>query len=968
MLLKTLLATLLLFSFLTFAHAQNCMPPAIVANNNSNNLFSPEQEMILGELVFQSMSSEVRLVRDEKLLSYLNNIGDKLIQHLPNTGLKFQFHLMDIPDVNAYNISGGHVFISRKLIAFAQSEDEVAGVLAHELGHATVHHGALDISEAFRKILNINKLGDRKDVAEKYNLLIENARTKSFSRKSGHEDVQQIEADKIGLFAMVAAGYDPNAFTSFFDRLAETEGKTGSWWSDVFGKARPDQKRLREMIQLTQNLPANCRERKASLTEGFQQWQADVVSFRETNRQEKLPALLWKKELGSKLRSDIWNFSFSRDGKMLIAQDDFSITVIRREPMETLFQIPAENADEALFSPDNKSIIFVDNNLRFEKWDINQQKPLEIKELVLRRDCWESKLSPDGNFLACVDTSTKINIIDTRTGKRVFEKKDFYPLNYYEYITWLDRTGGEEDNGVSFFRIEYSPDSRNVMFSRSNRFRFRFKIDAMTVGESENTALAVDLNTFKPIEVRGDLKKIAANAYLFLDSERVVGMPNRKVEDSGVFAFPSGKRLSKFTFSAQEVKRTSNPNYIIVKPLANAKLGVFDVNKGEVVTGMNKEDLTFLDNLMVFESAAGKIQFREVSYNEQEKNLASKEVGSLETPIASIGNLKATQISDDFKWLILSSTTRGGLWNLATGERKLLVRGFRSGIVANDGMAIADFPKLNETPHSLVFLNSTDNTLKPIFELPEKGARQYGRFILSRKSLSAKEPKKKTEGQPSTDDDDSSDLKQNVKFELSDIIQNKVIWSQDFPKNAPRYSFDEYSGRLIFYWELGSEIGKAKLKANAELKSKAEKLGNKDDDYLVEVIDAYAQKTIGTVFLETGKGSFDVYKGKSEGDLLMLYDSEGRVLIYSMKEGSLKHRFIGKFASISPLSNYIVIENFPGEISLYDLSNGDLQTRFEIRGKAIFIQFNLKGDRLFVLSDSQNAYTFDLTKFAVKPK
>ncbi len=967
MLIRLFLSAIFCLGIVPINHfSQNCSPPQIVANATSNNIFSPDQEMILGELFFQSMSSDVRLIRDEKLLAYVNGIGEKLIKHLPNTGLKFQFHLMDIPEANAFNISGGHVFLSRKLIAFSVNEDELAGVMAHELGHATVHHGALDISEAFKKILNITKLGDRKDIVEKYNLLIENARTKSYSQKRNHEDVQQMEADKIGLYAMASAGYDPNAFTSFFDRLAETEGKTGGWWSDVFGKERPDQKRLREMIKLTNQLPESCRERNSALTESFQKWQADVVSFRATNRKEELPALLSKKELSPKIRSDVWNFAFSPDGKVLLAQDNFSITVIQRENLQFLFQIPAEDADVAAFTDDNKSIVFVTDNSRFERWDLTQQKALEIKELVLRRDCWESKLSPDGNHLACIDTSTKINIFETKTGKKVFEKKDFYPLNFFEYVTWLDRTGGETDNKkINFFRIEFSPDTRYVMFSRSNRFRYRFSVDGMTAGESENTVLALEMGSFKPIEVGKDIKKLSARAYLFLDSERIIGMPSVKGEDAGVFIFPSGKRLSKVLFSADEIKPTSNLNYLIIKPLQNAEMGVYDIKKGAVVAGMNKSDATFWDNLMIFEASSGKIQFRETTYNDEKKYLDGKELGAVDIPAGLIGNLSTAKISDGFGWLLLSSKTRGGMWNLATGERKMFVRGFRNGVIDDNGISIADFPKLNESPRSLVYLNSNDQVISPVSELPEKGARQFGRFVLMQKSL--KEQKKKEEQKsPADGDSDNLDLKQNVKYELFDIVQNKVVWTKDFPKNAPRYSFDSYSGRLIFFWSLKNDEGKNKLKENPEIKAKSEKLGNKDDDYLVEVIDAFAQKTIGTFLLETGNGSFDVYSGLSEGNWVMFYDSEDRILVYSLKDGEIKHRFIGKFAAINPKTFQIAVENFPGEISLYDLESGNKQTTFVINGKAVFLQFKLSGDRLFILSDSQNAYTFDLTKLSAK--
>jgi predicted Zn-dependent protease len=141
--------------FVSLGIGQNCQPPPIVANAKSTNIFSPEQEMILGDLTLESMSDEVRLVRDEQLLAYINAIGEKLIKHLPPTGLQYKFHIIDLSDANAFNIPGGHVFQSRKLISFAANEDELAGVMAHELGHATVHHGAVDMSEFFRKILNV---------------------------------------------------------------------------------------------------------------------------------------------------------------------------------------------------------------------------------------------------------------------------------------------------------------------------------------------------------------------------------------------------------------------------------------------------------------------------------------------------------------------------------------------------------------------------------------------------------------------------------------------------------------------------------------------------------------------------------------------------------------------------------------------------------------------------------------------
>ena len=198
------------------------------------NIFSPEQEMILGDLNHQRVSGETRFVNDEKLLAYVREIGDRLNRHLPPTGLRFQFFIIDIPAANAFVTPGGYVFLSRKLIAFTKMEDELAGVVAHELGPATVRHGAADMSEAFKKILNVTTLGDPKDIAEKYNLRIERQRTKPGRPRGSHENAQQLEADRIGIFAMVAAGYDANAFSEFFSRLVEEKATSGNWFTNIF--------------------------------------------------------------------------------------------------------------------------------------------------------------------------------------------------------------------------------------------------------------------------------------------------------------------------------------------------------------------------------------------------------------------------------------------------------------------------------------------------------------------------------------------------------------------------------------------------------------------------------------------------------------------------------------------------------------------------------------------------------------
>ena len=960
------------------AVAQNCNPPAITANSQIYNIFSPEQEMVLGELNYQRMSGDSRFIQDEKLLAYVREIGARLVRHLPPTGLKFQFFIIDMPSANAFNTPGGYVFISRKLISFTKTEDELAGVMAHELGHATVHHSAADMSEIFKKVLNVTQLGDSKDVADKYNLLIERERTKNLPQREGHESEQQLEADRIGLFAMVAAGYDPNAFTEFFARLVEEKAKSGgNWFSNIFSSSSPTEKRLREMVKVTEQLPAACREnRAANASEAYLKWQADVVSYRESQFAEELPGLLWKKELTPQLKSDISHFAVSQDGNYFLAQDDFAITVVQREPLKVAFQIATTDARPASFTPDGQFVVFGTEGLRFEKWSVAEAKPVEVRELVVRRDCWEHEFSPDGKFLACVDYSLGLNILETQTGKRVWQKKEFYALNFLELFGWIRAVVEDNEHAQlnKFFHLEFSTDSRYLVATRSSKFRFKFTIDMMVADKTEDTVLALDLTTLKPVSTGGDMKKITRRPFIFIAPDKILAMMNNTLEDGGIFSFPQGKRLAKFPMAAEELKLTGNPNYVIVKPLTNAKMGVFDISKGTIVNGMNKVDATIWNDVIFFENVSGSVQVAKVQYDEKEKFLKLSTIGNIDIPIGSMRRLYAANVSDNMKWLAVSSKTRGAVWDLGSGERKMHVRGFRGAIVAANGTAIGEFPRYAPANHSLVFMNATTNEASQLREIPEKGARQYGRFVMLRRSLKeAKEPEKGKESKKEGDNppaaipgefSEDESLDRNVRFELHDVVSDKLVWSREFTKEAPEYFFDEFSGRLIFYWNLGSEAGKLRLKEEPALAERARQMGNKNDDYLVEVYDAFAAKSIGVLLVETGQGSFDIQSGFSEANWLVMHDDNNRVLVYAIKEGELRHRFFGANAAMNPSRQQVIVENYPGELTLYDLSTGNAQARLRFKNGAAFVRFSLDGKRLLVLTAGQVAYAFDVDRMS----
>jgi hypothetical protein len=565
-----------------------------------------------------------------------------------------------------------------------------------------------------------------------------------------------------------------------------------------------------------------------------------------------------------------------------------------------------------------------------------------------------------------------LNVLETQTGKRIWEKKEFAELNVFELFAWIANEVKDDEHAHlnKFFHLRFSPDSHYLVATRSNKFRFRFKIDMMTADQTEDSLLAVDLSTLKPVSTGGDLKKATRRPFIFIAPDKILGMMPNSVEGAGVFSFPQGKRLAKFNLAADELKPTGNSNYVIVKPLANATMGVFDISMGTIVNGMNKADATLWNDTIFYELASGSVSVATVKYDPVEKFLKTTPIGTVEIPVGSMRRLYAANVSDDMKWLAVSSKTRGAIWDLSSGERKMHVRGFRGAIIDGSGSAITDFPKYAPVNHSLVYMNAATNVANPLREVPDKGARQYGRFVMIRQSL--KEPKDESKGKVINPPaiavggelSEDKSLSREVRFELRDVVNDKLVWNREFKKEAPGFFFDDYSGRIILYWDLGSDAGKARLKEEPALAERARQMGNKNEDYIVEVYDAFAAKSVGVLLLETGQGSFDIESGFSEGNWLVLHDDNNRVLIYAIKEGELRHRFFGANAAMNPSRQQVIVENYPGELTLYDLATGNTQARLRFKTGAAFVRFSLDGKKLLVLTAGQIAYAFDTDRLS----
>ena len=107
------------------------------------------------------IENRFRPVRNEALNIYLDTIANRLLSGLPPTKTRFRLMLVESSEINGFSLAGGRVYLTRKLVANAKNEDEVAGVIAHEMGHILTHQFAFETTANLRRLLGLPALETR---------------------------------------------------------------------------------------------------------------------------------------------------------------------------------------------------------------------------------------------------------------------------------------------------------------------------------------------------------------------------------------------------------------------------------------------------------------------------------------------------------------------------------------------------------------------------------------------------------------------------------------------------------------------------------------------------------------------------------------------------------------------------------------------------------------------------------------
>ncbi|HEV3197780.1 MAG TPA: M48 family metallopeptidase [Bryobacteraceae bacterium] len=197
------------------------------------NFYSLEKEMALGKQLAQEVERQAKIIDDPVIAEYVSRLGQNLVRN-SDAKVPFTIKVLDSEEVNAFALPGGFFFVNSGLILKAESESELAGVMAHEIAHVAARHGTRNATRG--QIAQIGMIA--MSIALPYGWTGYAIRQgASLAIPLGFLQFSQSmerEADYLGLQYMYKAGYDPNSFVDFFEKIQSLEKRKPGSLSKVF--------------------------------------------------------------------------------------------------------------------------------------------------------------------------------------------------------------------------------------------------------------------------------------------------------------------------------------------------------------------------------------------------------------------------------------------------------------------------------------------------------------------------------------------------------------------------------------------------------------------------------------------------------------------------------------------------------------------------------------------------------------
>ena len=183
---------------------------------------STAEEVEIGKQVSTDVESKEKLLRNSKIQSYVNDVGQKVARVCDRRDVDYEFKVIDKDEINAFACPGGFIYVYSGLLEVLDNEAQLAAVLAHEISHVVARHSIKKLQNIYGySILATIALGDKTegtagDIVNVAMMLI----------LQGYSRDNEFEADRYGILYMKNSGYNPEGMIQVFEKFKKMEGSS----------------------------------------------------------------------------------------------------------------------------------------------------------------------------------------------------------------------------------------------------------------------------------------------------------------------------------------------------------------------------------------------------------------------------------------------------------------------------------------------------------------------------------------------------------------------------------------------------------------------------------------------------------------------------------------------------------------------------------------------------------------------
>lgn len=230
-------------------------------------MMSESQELAMGRQASAQISQQMPMVENAALQAYVQRIGEELARNSHRSNLEYRFQVVDSADINAFALPGGYIYMNRGLMAYMNSEAELAAVLGHEIGHVTARHGVRQQSMAMGSNIlgQLVTMGTGIPAAGDFSNMLGSALVSGYGRD------MELEADGLGAEYLARSGYRPDAVLevigvlkdqdTFARQQAAAEGKQIESYHGLFASHPTHDQRLQQVVGQAQALSTGTSQR-----------------------------------------------------------------------------------------------------------------------------------------------------------------------------------------------------------------------------------------------------------------------------------------------------------------------------------------------------------------------------------------------------------------------------------------------------------------------------------------------------------------------------------------------------------------------------------------------------------------------------------------------------------------------------------------------------------------------------------